>query len=189
MKIYSSCASTYVFDYIRTKRGSGYAVKMFIEMILDKYYLVVYVLGKVYSPEKMDRLVNEAIKESFTLKVCKVDLIFKHLKNKENVNGFIEDKFYKLVNYMSSQNYSLNEKIEENEENMTYESIVKDIQEVFVNKVRRFAILSHRGDENKDDFEKEVAELDKVYYFNNKITNEQTREIDYLNKYVNNSLI
>jgi len=189
MKIYTYCASIYIFDYIRTKRGSGYAVKMSIEKILDKYYLVVYVLGKVYSPEKMDRLVNEAIKESFALNVCKVDFILKHLKNKENINGYIEDKFNKLVNYVTSKNYSLNEKIEENEENMTYESIVKDIQEVFVNKVRRFAILSHRGDENKDDFEKEVAELDKVYYFNNKITNEQTREIDYLNKYVNNSLI
>ena len=47
----------------------------------------------------MDRLVNEAIKESFTLNLCKVDLILKHLKNKENINWYIEDKFNKLVNY------------------------------------------------------------------------------------------
>ena len=189
MKIYSQCAHNVLFDYLRTKRGTGYTVHTFIENILDKYYLIVYFFGKVYSPEKMDRFVNEAIKESFSLKECKVDLILKHLKNKDNINGYVEDKYNKLVNYMSSKNYSLNEKIEENEENMTYESIVKDIQEVFVTKVRRFAILSHRGNEKDEDMEKEVAEIDKVYYLNNNITNNQTKEIDYLKKYINNTLI
>ena len=189
MRLYTFCSSNYIFDYIRAKRGSGYAAKAFIQNILDKSYLVVYVLGKVYSPEKMDRLVNEAIEESFSLKECKVDLILTHFKNRNNIKGYIEDKFNNLVNNLSSQNYSLNDKIEENEENMTYETIVKDIQEVFVSKVRRFAILTHRGNENEEDYNREVTDIDKVYYFNNNISNEIAYNISYLDKYLNQSLI
>ena len=185
----SYCADSYIFDYLRTKRGSGYAVQTFIGTISNKYYLMFYSLGKVYSPEKMDRLLNEAIKESFSLKECKIDLILTHLNNRNNIKGYIEDKFNNLVNYISSQNYSLNEKIEENQESITYESIVKDIQEVFVTRVRRYAILSHRGNENEDDYNREVDELDKVYYFNNEISNSITHNITYLNKYINDSLI
>ena len=62
MEIYSYCAYDVIFDYLRTQRGTGYAVKTFTTKILNKNYLVIYSLGKVYSPEKMDRLVNEAIK-------------------------------------------------------------------------------------------------------------------------------
>ena len=189
MRLYTYCSSSYLFDYLRTKRGSGYTVQASIGTISNKYYLMFYVLGKVYSPEKMDRLLNEAIKESFSLKECKIDLILTHLNNKNNIKGYIEDKFNNLVNYISSQNYSLNEKIEENQESITYESIIKDIQEVFVTKVRRYAILSHRGNEIEEDYNREVNELDKVYYFNNEISNNITHNITYLNKYVNVSLI
>ena len=42
MKIYSYCASSYLFDYIRTQRGSGYAVKTIIQKILDKSYLLCF---------------------------------------------------------------------------------------------------------------------------------------------------
>ena len=189
MSLYTYCSSSYLFDYLRTKRGSGYTVQASIGTISNKYYLMFYVLGKVYSPEKMDRLLNEAIKESFSLKECKIDLILTHLNNRNNIKGYIEDKFNNLVNYISSQNYSLNEKIEENQESITYESIIKDIQEVFVTKVRRYAILSHRGNEIEEDYNREVNELDKVYYFNNEISNNITHDITYLNKYVNDSLI
>ena len=72
---------------------------------------------------------------------------------------------------------------------MTYESIVKDIQEVFVSKVRRFAILSHRGNEKEEDYNREVTDIDKVYYFNNNISNEIAYNISYLDKYLNQSLI
>ena len=72
MDIYSYCAQDVLFDFIRSEKDSGYEVKTKVEKILDKYYLVIYVLGKVYSPEKMDKLVNEAIKESFKFKICQV---------------------------------------------------------------------------------------------------------------------
>ena len=185
MKIYSYCASSYLFDYIRTQRGSGYAVKTIIQKILDKSYLLVYVLGKVYSPEKMDRFVNEALKESFSYKDCNVDLILQHLKNRDNINGYIEDKFENLLYYVDPKNNFYNEKIDENEGTMTYESIVADLQEVFVTKVKRFAILCHRGDETDEEYNKGLAELDKVYYFNNNITNDNTTEINYLKKFLN----
>ena len=184
MQIFAYCARNYLFDYIRTLRGSGYAVTTFYQKILDKSYLVIYVLGKVYSPEKMDRFVNEALKESFSYKNCKVDLILKHLKSKDNINGYIEDKFYNQLYYLEPESYFNNEKIDETEENTTFENIVEDLQEVFVNKVRRFAMLCHRGDESDEQYQKEVTELDEKYYFNDKITNDYTHEIDYLKKFL-----
>ena len=187
MEIFSYCANNYIFDYIRTKRGSGYTVQTLVGKVLNKPYLAIYVLGKIYSPEKMDRLVNEALKESFSYQRCKVDLILKHLKNRENINGYIADKFGNLLHYLYPQNNFYKEKIDENEENMTYENIIKDIEEVFVSKVKRFGILCHRGDESDEDYNKEKAELDKVYYFNNNITNNYTEDIEYLNIYVNDS--
>ena len=187
MNIYSYCASSFLFDYIRTQRGSGYAVKTMIQKISGKSYLLVYVLGKIYSPEKMDRFVNEAFKESFSFKGCRVDLILQHLKNRNNINGYIEDKFENLFAYVDSENNFYSENIGENEENWTYESIVEDLQEVFVTKVRRYAMLCHRGDETDEEFNKELAELDEFYYFNNNIRNDNTSDIDYLNKFVNDS--
>ena len=185
MNIYSYCASSFLFDYIRTQRGSGYAVKLMIQKISGKSYLLVYVLGKVYSQEKMDRFVNEAFKESFSFKGCRVDLILQHLKNRNNINGYIEDKFENLFAYVDSENNFYSENIGENEENWTYESIVEDLQEVFVTKVRRYAMLCHRGDETDEEFNKESSELDEFYYFTNNNRNDHTSDIDYLNKFVN----
>ena len=71
MNLYSICARDILFNYIRTERGSGYVVGTSARVIYDKtlrkyrYYLSISCIGKVYSPEKMDRLINEAIQESF----------------------------------------------------------------------------------------------------------------------------
>ena len=193
MSIYSYCASNYLFDYIRTKRGSGYAVKTFVEKILDKNYLIIYVLGKVYSPEKMDRLVNEAIKETFNYKLCQVDLIRQHLKNRNNIKGYPEDKFESLLEYLSNKeekNVSFSNILnEEGEKEMTYESIIQDLKEVFETNVKRFAILYHRGDQDEESYKKEKGELDEVYLLNNDIKNDVADNIYYLEKYVNNTSI
>ena len=184
MDIFSYCAYDVIFDYIRTKRGSGYSVKTFTQKIINKSYLIIYTIGKVYSPEKMDRLINEALEESFKYKNCQVDLIVKHLKTRDNINGYIEDKFEDLISYIDSENNFRSENYDENDENMTYESIVNDIKDVFVNKVRRIAILNHRGDESDDLYNQEANELDKVYYFDNNITSDSTQNIYYLNKFI-----
>lgn len=184
MDIFSYCAYDVIFDYIRTKRGSGYSVKTFTQKIINKSYLIIYTIGKVYSPEKMDRLINEALEESFKYKNCQVDLIVKHLKTRDNINGYIEDKFEDLISYIDSENNFRSENYDENDENMTYESIVNDIKDVFVNKVRRIAILNHRGDESDDLYNQEENELDKVYYFDNNITSDSTQNIYYLNKFI-----
>ena len=132
----------------------------------------------------MDRLINEALEESFKYKNCQVDLIVKHLKTRDNINGYIEDKFEDLISYIDSENNFRSENYDENDENMTYESIVNDIKDVFVNKVRRIAILNHRGDESDDLYNQEANELDKVYYFDNNITSDSTQNIYYLNKFI-----
>lgn len=112
------------------------------------------------------------------------NLLVKHLKTRDNINGYIEDKFEDLISYIDSENNFRSENYDENDENMTYESIVNDIKEVFVNKVRRIAILNHRGDESDDLFNQEANELDKVYYFDNNITSDSTQNIYYLNKFI-----
>ena len=187
MTIYSYCAADILFDYIRTKRGSGYAVKVQIHNILNKNYLFIYCLGKVYSPEKMDRLVNEAIEFSFNSTKCNVPLIRQHLKNKEEIKGYAEDRFQELLNYINPQVNNLNnEKIFE-DDNMTYESIIDNVKEVVIKKVKRVSILYHRGDISDEDLIKQKNELDADYYLNTTIKNDRSENIKYLEKFVKNN--
>ena len=187
MTIYSYCASAMFWDYIRTKRGSGYAVKVQIHNILDKYYLFVYCLGKVYSPEYMDRLVNEAIEFSFNFKQCNVPQIRQHLKNKANIKGYAQDKFESLLKYLNPENDKLNNENIFQEGNMTYDTVIEDLKEVFIKKVKRTSILYHRGDISSEDLAKQKAELDEKYYLNNTIVNDVSENITYLEKYVKNN--
>ena len=182
MEIYSYFAADILFDYIRSQKGSGYAVKTRIENVLNKYYLFIYVLGKVYSPAEMDRLVNEGIKLTFSYKGTEIDLIRQHLKNRKSINGYAGDKFESLIEYVDPKSNFKNEK--NDEENMTYESIINDLQEVFVTKVKRISILYHRGDLTDDEYKKEKGELDENYYLNTNIKNIATEDINYLDQYV-----
>ena len=182
MEIYSFFAADILFDYIRSQKGSGYAVKIRIEEVLDKYYLFIYVLGKVYSPAEMDRLVNEGIEKTFNHNDSDIDLIRQHLKNRASINGYAGDKFESLFEYLDPKFNFKNEK--NDEENMTYESIIKDLQEVFVTKVKRISILYHRGDLSDDEFEKQKGDLDEFYYLNTNIKNDHTEDISYLEKYI-----
>ena len=182
MKLYSLCSSEYFFDYIRTKRGSGYTVTAFTIDILDKNYLMIYALGKKFSPEKMDRFINEAIKESFTFKKCQIDNIIKHLENKQNMNYYADNKFEQLIDYMNSLNFA-NTKVNLKNNNMTYESIIEDLQDVLINKPKRISILNHRGDITDEEIEEQKKELDPNYFLNNDIKNVLTDQIDYLKLY------
>ena len=185
MTIYSYCASAMFWDYIRTKRGSGYAVKVQIHNILNKNYLFIYCLGKVYSPEKMDRLVNEAIEFSFTFDKCNVPLIRQHLKNKENMKGYAQDRFEDLKKYLNKDELS-NENSPE-DDNMTYESVIEDLKEVFIRKVKRTSILYHRGDITPEELTQQKNELDNNYYLNTTIVNDCSEDITYLEKFVENN--
>ena len=182
MKLYSLCGSEYFFDYIRTKRGSGYTVTAFTIDILNKNYLMIYALGKKFSPEKMDRFINEAIKESFTFKKCQIDNIIKHLENKQNMNYYADNKFEQLIDYMYSHNFT-NTKVNLKNNNMTYESIIEDLQDVLINKPKRISILNHRGDITDEELEEQKKELDSNYFLNTEIKNVLTDQIDYLKIY------
>ena len=195
MEIYSYCAYDVLFDYIRSQRGSGYVVGTTRRKILNKNYLLFYAIGKVYSPEQMDRLINEGIEESFNYKKCQVGLIIDHLKNKANlVTGYPEEKFGSLMNYLypaptpenETQNETETKNLYEEEITLTYESIIKDIKDVFI-KPKRVSILYHRGDLTKEELEKQVKGLETDYYFDTNIKAEVTDEITYLEKYLNNT--
>ena len=187
MTIYSYCASAMFWDYIRTKRGSGYAVKVQIHKILDKNYLFIYCLGKVFSPEYMDRLVNEAIEFSFTFDKCNVPLIRQHLKNKDEIKGYAKDRFESLLKYLNPEDNNLNNENIFQDDNMTYDTVIEDLKEVFIKKVKRTSILYHRGDITPEDLTKQKAELEEKYYLNNTIVNDVSEEITYLQKYVKNN--
>ena len=74
----------------------------------------------------------------------------------------------------------------DNKENMTDILINLGYKpSAIVNKVRRIAILNHRGDESDELYNQEINELDKVYFFDNNITNDITHDIHYLNKFIN----
>ena len=190
MIMYTICAYDILFGYIRTERGSGYVVQMYVKSIYDKnlnkyrYYLTILCLGKFYSPEKMDRLINEAIKDSFT-HTFPIDLISEYLTNRDMLRDFPEERYEYLIYHLDYYNSFQNLKNDEN--TMTYESIIEDLQDVLVNKPKRISILYHRGDITEEELEKQKSELDENYYLNSDIKNEVTTNITYLEKYLSNN--
>ena len=130
----------------------------------------------------MDRLINGAIKESFTFKKCQVSNIIKHLENKENIHYYADNKFRQLIGYMYSHNFK-NMKVNLKNNNMTYESIIEDLQDVFVNKPKRISILNHRGDITDEELDEQKNELDKNYFLNSVIENVVTDQTDFLKQY------
>ena len=184
MTIYSYCISAFFFDYIRTKRGSGYTVQVKVKKILDKFYLFIYSLGKVYSPEQMDRFINEAIKESFTYDKCNVDLVRKHLKNVASIKDYAEDKFGQLKKNILSNNPKRLKEEKNNEKIMTYQSIIEKLEDIVVKNPKRIAVLYHRADLNDEELEKQHKELDENYFLNPEIKNEMTTNITFLGKYL-----
>ena len=182
MRMYSLCAFSFFFDYLRTKRGTGYNVRIMPVNMGVKSYLQIFAIGKVYSPEKMDRFINEAIIESFSYKKCLVDEIMNHMENKLSAQSFYaEEKFNDLKSFLNPEqlnNFKLNK-----ENYFNYDSIIQKVKETLIDKPKRIAILLHRGDITDEEYEKQKAELDKSYFLNANITNELTEDIKYLNKY------
>jgi hypothetical protein len=184
MTIYSYCAYDFFFDYIRTKRGSGYTVQVQVRNILDKNYLFIYSLGKVYSPEQMDRFINEALRESFSFDKCQVDLIRQHLKNVQNIESYAEDKFEKLKADIHSHNVKTLKEEKKDEKTMTYQSIIEKLQDIVIKNPKRIAILYHRADLTDEELDKQNKELDENYLLNPEIKNIMTTNITYLGKYL-----
>ena len=184
--LYSLCGSTYLFDYIRTKKGSGYTVAMVPAQVLDKYYLLIYSLGKVYSPEKMDRFINEGIKESFSTNKCNIDLILKHLQKKaELLSYFAEYKFEYLIESLLQKEVDIKilKDVKLRGSSLSYKDIVEVIKELVIEKPKRISILYHRGDIKDEELEDQKKEIDKKYYLNEKIENVVTENIEYLKNY------
>ena len=186
MKLYSLCAGDFIFNYIRTKRGSGYTVHVYPTAILGKRYLLIYTLGKVYSPEKMDNLINEAIKESFSYKKCDINSIIKHLENRSKIDYYADNKFSDLIGYIESDVENVLTKETLNAEKMTFDSIIKDLKDTFQNKPKRIAILFHRGDITAEELENQKKELNENYYLNKDIKNIVTDNITFLEQYLEN---
>lgn len=185
MSFYSLCASDFFFDYIRTKRGSGYTVQVKVRQILGKYYLFIYSIGKVYSPEKMDRFINEALRESFSFDKCDVDLILKHFNNVKNVKGYASDKFEELKDEILLNNPKPLKEEKNDEQTLTYQSIIEKLQEIVIKNPKRIAVLYHRADLNDEELDNQNKELDEKYLLNPDVKNEMTTNITYLGKYLN----
>ncbi len=184
MEIYSYCAYDFFFDYIRTKRGSGYTVQVQVINILGKNYLYIYSLGKVYSPEKMDRFINEALIESFSFDKCKVDLIRQHSKNYDNIEGYAEDKFEELKADIHSNKPKTLKEEKKDEKPMTYQSIIEKVKDIVIKNPKRIAILYHRADLTDEELDEQNKELDENYLLRPEIKNIITTNITYLSKYI-----
>lgn len=99
MTIYSYCAYSFFFDYLRTQRFTGYNVRVATVVEGNKLYLQLFCIGKTYSPEKMDRLINEAIVESFKFDKCQTNDVVQHFNNKYNTSAYYAgEKFAELLN-------------------------------------------------------------------------------------------
>ena len=182
MYLYSKCTYSFFFDYIRAKRGAGYHVHIMPVYIKGKYYLQIFAMGKIYSPEKMDRFINEAIIESFSFKKCLVKDVINHIKRKDSEPPFYaEEKFQNLVKSMNPEKL-MNSKLKKEE--LNFDSIVKVVKGVLIDKPKRISILLHRGDISDDDLKNQKAELDDTYFLNTKIRNEVTEDIKYLEKFL-----
>ena len=182
---YSLCASSFFFDYLRTKRATGYGVYLFTAQVYDKYYLLIFAFGKNYSPEKMDRFINEAMKESFELKICKIKEIEQHFNNYANsLVNYAEIRFEALIqNLLNPESLKLKKNLERSN-NDIYKEVVKNVKKVLIENPKRIGILYHRGDITNDELEKQNKELDEKYFLNSQVDNVLTEDIEYLKKYL-----
>ena len=184
--IYYYCASSFFFDYIRTKRGSGYQVRTYLSTFNGKHYFEIITVGKVYSPEKMDRLINEAINASFTFDKCLVNEIEKYFNIKNNLPPFYaEEKFEELKTYLDNKLKINNLK---DKKEINYETIVNTLKSTFVDKPKRVSILYHRGDITDEELKEQEKELDEHYYLNQEILNQRTEDIKYLENLSNKKI-
>ena len=135
-------------------------------------------MGKVYSPEKMDRLINEAINASFAFDKCLVNEMEQYFNNKKNLPSFYaEEKFEELKTYLDN-NLKINNLKDKNE--LNYETIVNTLKSTFIDKPKRVSILYHRGDITDEELKEQENELDANYYLNQEILNQRTKDIKYL---------
>ena len=187
IRTYTLCTRALFMDSIRTKKGSGYEVITTINYVDDKYYFVIFVLGKVYSPEKMDRFINEAILESFSFKKCLINEMDEHSENIKNSEFNYAEKRLDLLksNILNPKAFNkLKNKLEKDKNVVEYEKVINNIKEVFIDNPKRISILCHRGDITDDELQKQIAELDQKYFLNPNITNDYTEDIDYLSRFL-----
>ena len=187
MALYSLCASSFFFDYLRTKRATGYGVHLLPKEVNDKYYLLIFAFGKNYSPEQMDRFINEAIKESFNLKICSVEKIGQHIQNIQNsLFNYAEIRFEYLKEILTNpESLKLKQSLQKSKDEIIYDNIIKEIKPTLITNPKRIAILYHRGDITAEELEKQNQELDKTYLLNSNIENKLTDDIEYLKQYLN----
>jgi len=142
IKIYSNCFSTFILDYMRMQRGSGYMAKANIGKVLDKNYLAIFSLGSVFSPEKMDRLINKALNNSFYYDKSQVDLIRKHLKIVEELKYSAQNKVNDLIDKINWGEEPETFNNENDNKNMTYQDIIEKVQDVLVNRLKEFVYFT-----------------------------------------------
>ena len=185
MEYYALCVDSFFFDYLRTKRATGYGVFVFTNRVKGKNYLEIFAFGKNHSPERMDRFINEAIKESFDLKICRVNDIKKHSQNVvDSYFNYAEIRMMILQESLKNQqSVKLNKNLENKNED-EYKKIVKNVKKIFTDNFKRIAILYHRGDITEGELEEQKKQLDENYFFDSTIKNEVTDKIDYLKDYL-----
>ena len=178
---YIYCVRNLFFYYLRTERGSGYSVKVNSLNIFGKNYIIFYAIGLIYSPEKMERLFNEAIQKSFTIKCPNLNNMFEYFQREEY--EYFNDKFNDLITIINEKEYpdilyskNFNSKI-------TYENIIEKIRPILIDNPKRITILTHKGSITDEELKSQESELDKFYYLNKNIGNKLVNDIYYLKIY------
>ena len=181
-QIYVSCSRGKIFDYLRTDKSTGYHITIKIEEILGKHYLMIYVISPIYSPEKLDHLINEAINQSFNIKCHHINFINDYIVKRDNFKFSQDDIFQNLINLILNEEYE-NNLNQEKEFNLSYKMVIEKIKPLIIDFPKRIGILYHRGDITEKELNKEISDIDKFYYLNNEIVNEINNDINYLDKF------
>ncbi len=180
--IYVSCSRGVFFDYLRTDKSTGYHITIKIEEILGKHYLMIYVISPIYSPEKLDHLINEAINQSFNMQCHHLNFINDYIVKRENFKFSQDDIFQNLINLIVNEEYE-NNLNQEKEFNLSYKMVIKKIKPLIIDFPKRIGILYHRGDITEKELSKEISDIDNFYFLNNEIVNEINNDINYLDKF------
>lgn len=180
-KYYSLCIGNHFYENIRTQKQIGYNIKNYITEILGIKYYIFYTKGSNYSPEEIDKIFNQEVKNSFNIKCPELNDIYKYEKIKNKPT--FEDRFNYLYDKIISGNYNKEEK-EDITNEKKWDDIIYNIKNYFENKPRRIAIYYYKTNLT-DQFINESANKYKNYYLNDEIKNEITNDLNYLNNYNN----
>ena len=186
VNLFEKCIGNLFFGELRTKKQLGYVVKEGILKSYNVLYLFVTVQGTAKYPDEIDDEINEVIQIALD-KDCSSN--FEDIKKAQEVDSTkvennLNERTTVIVDQIESETYQYD--IYESttkalREIQSYEEVKTFMKNLFVDEVKRIAILNYAGVMKDEEIEERISKRkESKYTLNPSIEIVYTKEIDML---------